>query len=85
MNVTKTTMELPEALFRQAKAAAAVRGTSFRDFMTQALTEKLRADGATNQPWLQSFGKLRRLSGETARINQLIQDEFGQVEPEDRQ
>jgi hypothetical protein len=30
------------------------------------------------------FGKLRHLRKETARINRLIEEEFEQIEPEDR-
>lgn len=80
----KTTMEFPDSLFRQAKAVAAVQGISLRDLLTQALTEKLRLEGKASQPWMNSFGKLRHLRAETARLNGLMEEEFGNVEPEDR-
>jgi hypothetical protein len=81
----KTTLEIPDALFRRAKSAASERGIPFRQLVTDALAEKLRAAGTQEKPWLKSFGKLRRFRSETARINQLIEREFGQVEPEDRE
>jgi hypothetical protein len=32
---------------------------------------------------MKSFGKMRSLHKETVRINQIIADEFGKIEPED--
>ncbi|HYL73293.1 MAG TPA: hypothetical protein VEU96_03760 [Bryobacteraceae bacterium] len=34
------------------------------------------------KPWMKSFGKLRNLHKETAKINRIIEKEFGQIEPE---
>jgi hypothetical protein len=34
---------------------------------------------------MESFGKLRALHQETARISRIIDREFGQIEPEDLQ
>ncbi len=39
--VTKTTVEIPDDLFRESKTAAAGRGLSFKTFLTEALKEKL--------------------------------------------
>ena len=36
-----------------------------------------------DKPWLEHFGKLRDLHLETVRINRIIEEEFGQIEPED--
>ena len=80
----KTTLEIPDPLFRQAKAAAAQQGIPLREFMTVALAEKLRGQSNAQKPWMSSFGKLRGLHAETARIDQLISEEFGRLEPEDR-
>ena len=78
----KTTLEIPDALFLQAKSAAACRGIPLRALVTEALSDKLRI-GAIEKPWMQSFGKLRRLHKETVKINRIIHQEFGQIEPED--
>ena len=84
----KTTLEIPDALFRQAKARAAVRGQSLKTLVTEALQEKLAAGGgapgAGEPPWMQGFGKLRRLRGETRRIEARIEEAFEVIEPEDR-
>jgi hypothetical protein len=79
----KTTLEIPDALFRRAKSAAAEQGIPLRELVSEALAEKLRARAAAGKPWMKSFGKLRGLRKETARINRTIEVEFGQIEPED--
>lgn len=38
----KTTVEMPDDLFRSAKAVAALRGQSIKQFITQAVTAALR-------------------------------------------
>ena len=80
----KTTLEIPDALFRRAKSAAAEQGIPLRELVTLALAEKLGPKTPQEKPWMKAFGKLRSLRQETARINQVIEKEFGQIEPEDR-
>ena len=81
----KTTLEIPDVIFRRAKAKAAERGIPFRQFVTDAVQEKLRPEPrAGRRPWLKMAGKLRHLRKETARINALIDNEFEVIEPEDR-
>ena len=80
----KTTLELPDALFRRAKSAAAQRGIPCRELVSEALFEKLAPGSAADRPWMKSFGKLRGLRKESARINRIIQEEFEKIEPEDR-
>ena len=81
----KTTLEIPDAIFRRAKSVSAERGIPFREFVTEAVKEKLagRANAA-DKPWMAAFGKLRRLHNETAKINRAIEQEFEQIEAEDR-
>ena len=81
----KTTLEIPDALFRRAKSAAAEKGIPFRELVSEALAEKLRAPGRRDKPWLKSFGKLRGLRKETASISRTIEQEFGKVELRDWQ
>jgi hypothetical protein len=79
----KTTLEIPDALFRRAKSAAPEQGIPLRELMSQALAEKLRVRGDEVKPWLKSFGKLRSLHKETLRIDRIIEDEFDRTQPED--
>jgi hypothetical protein len=79
----KTTIEIPDALFRRAKAAAAERGASLRDLVTEAVSEKLdRETGAgIRKPWEKAFGGLKALRQENRRIEAIIDDEFEKIEP----
>jgi len=78
----KTTLEIPDAVFRKAKAKAAEQGIPFRQFVTEAVEERLKAS-ASDKPWMKLAGGLRHLHKENVRIQKLIDEEFGQIEPED--
>jgi len=84
----KTTIEIPDPLFRRAKSKAAERGQTLKQFMAEALHEKLASnagDVRLGEPeWMKGFGKLRRLRKETARVQARIDETFEQIEPEDR-
>ncbi len=84
----KTTIEIPDPVFRKVKSTAAERGQSLKEFVTDALREKLSANagepGSGDPPWMQGFGKLRRLHEETTRIEARIEAAFDVIEPEDR-
>ena len=81
----KTTLEIPDAIFRRAKSVAAQRGIPLRELVTEAVKEKLaRSREPSDQPWMSAFGKLRRLRKETSRINRIVEEEFEHVDAEDR-
>jgi hypothetical protein len=80
----KTTMEIPDAIFRRAKSIAAQRGIAFRAFVTEAVEEKLAgASQKGEKPWVRLAGGLKHLRKETVRINAMIKNEFEKIEPED--
>jgi hypothetical protein len=81
----KTTLEIPNDLFRRAKSAAAEQGIPLRELVSEAIAGELRARGSRDKPWLKTFGKLRGLRNETVRINRIIEEQFGRIEPEDWQ
>jgi len=84
----KTTIEIPDLLFRRAKSRAAERGQTLREFVTDALRQKLAEHSGNSRlaepKWMNGFGKLRRLRKETARIQNAIDSEFETIESEDR-
>ena len=84
----KTTIEIPDPLFRKAKSKASERGQTLKQFVTEALQQKLAANASKVQlgepEWMQGFGKLRRLRGESVRIQARIAEAFEVIEPEDR-
>jgi hypothetical protein len=80
----KTTLEIPDPTFRKAKATASALGISLREFVTQAVEEKLSSGGhRQDKPWLECAGELAHLHKETVRIQKIIDQEFEQIEPED--
>jgi len=81
----KTTIDIPDDLFRLAKARASLSGISFRHFVTDTLRVQLEREAQlaqpTDPPWMKGFGGLADLRDETARISGLIEEEFELIEP----
>ncbi len=88
MGAMKTTIEIPDPLFRKVKSKAAERSQSLKEFVAEALQEKLAAGAsvvpAGQPPWMEGFGQLRRLSKVTERFQARIEEAFEVIEPEDR-
>ncbi len=85
----KTTLEIPDEIFRQVKARAALRGVSLRQFVTEALEEKVAAphanrSGSSEPPWMQGFGALADLREETRSVEACIEEAFEILDAEDR-
>ena len=80
----KTTLEIPDPIFRRAKSVAAQRGIPLRAFVTEAVVEKLEASlKREEKPWVRLAGGLKHLHKETVRLNRVIKNEFEKIEPED--
>ena len=78
----KTTLEIPDDLYRQTKATAALRGESLKDFVTEALKTHLERSGASGQRgWRSVFGKARREEVET--VDNIIIAEFERIDPDE--
>ena len=84
----KTTLELPDALFRSAKIAAAQQGRPLKDLVTEALRDKLKgpmpAARATGPPWMKlfgAFGNSRAARADTRRVQAAVDAEFGRNDP----
>ena len=54
----KTTLEIPDFLFRRAKSVAAERGIPLRQLVTEAVQEKLKTT-SQEKPWMKHLGKLK--------------------------
>lgn len=79
----KTTLEIPDPIFRRAKSKAAEQGIPLREFVTQAVEDKLKsAPGGGRRPWMKHIGKLKNLRKETQRINRVIEDAFEEIDAE---
>ncbi len=80
----KTTLEIPDPIFRKAKAKAAADGIPMRQFVTEAVEEKLRAStSASTKPWMKGIGGLKHLHKENLRIAKIIEEEFETIDAED--
>ena len=86
----KTTLEIPNATFRRAKSHAAAKGVTFREFVTEALEEKLRkvsqAPSGREPKWMRlagTFGNNQSDRRETVRIQEEIDREFEVLEREE--
>ena len=80
----KTTLEIPDPIFRRAKSVAAQRGIALRAFVTEAVEEKLATSSRKmEKPWARLAGGLKHLHKETMRINGIVKSEFEAIEPED--
>lgn len=78
----KTTLEIPDPIYRRAKFKAAQQGISLRQFVTEAIREKLKlAPVNTGKPWMKHVGKLKHLRNETAWINKILEEEFERTDP----
>lgn len=78
----KTTLEIPDRIFRRAKAQASEQGVPLREFVTEAVAEKLKSP-ARKKARARLVGGLRHLRKETARISRIIEAEFETIEPEE--
>ena len=80
----KTTVELPDKLYRQIKARAALRGQTIKAFFLDALRDKLATEKGQTQSeagWKAVFGKAKKEDMEALR--QLVDEEFSRIDPED--
>lgn len=80
----KTTIEIPDDLFKRATAWASTRGESLKDFMTEALRAHVerKAGGASErQGWRSVFGQARR--EEVEPVDKRVAEEFEHVDPDE--
>lgn len=82
----KTTVEIPDPLFRRAKAAASEEGKSLKEFFTEAVSDRLHKNkqrSGNTEPWRAAFGELRHLHRENKRIERIIEEEFEKIDEEE--
>ncbi len=77
----KTTLEIPDLLFRRAKSVAAERGIPLRQLVTEAVAEKLKTT-AQEKPWMKHLGKAKQLGKDRKRIEERVEEAFGRVDRE---
>lgn len=86
MAEVKTTIELPDTLYRKLKSTAAEEGRSIKQILTEAVTERLRRGpnaAPSAKPWEAAFGGLKSLHRENLRMERLIEAEFEKIDEEE--
>ncbi len=83
----RTTIELPDPLFREVKATAARQGMSLKDYIRAALQDQLaRRPVVAAKPWMNFAGIAANdpeMVAELKRIERIVDESFGQVDEED--
>ena len=79
--MVKTTLEIPDFLFRRAKSVAAERGIPLRQLVTEAVQEKLKTT-SRERPWMKHLGKLKHLHKERKQIDRRVEEAFERIDPE---
>jgi hypothetical protein len=60
MIIVKATLEIPDTIFRRAKLKVAQQGIPRRQFVTEAVEDKLRSVPASGRkPWMKHVCKLK--------------------------
>ena len=81
MENVKTTLEIPDFLFRRAKSVAAERGIPLRQLVTEAVQEKLKTK-SPERPWMKHLGKLKGLHKERKQIEKRVEEAFEKIDRE---
>jgi hypothetical protein len=80
----RTTVEIPDELFRKCKATAALRGGSLKDLVREALQEYL-GRSESGKPaaagWRRVFGRASKK--EVATVDAAVEADLERIRPED--
>lgn len=83
----RTTIELPDPLFREVKATAARQGMRLKDYITEALQDKLtKRPNPAEKPWMKFAGIAANdpeMVAELRRIEQIVDENFEQIEEQE--
>ena len=81
----KTTFEIPDNLFKQAKIYAAIHSLSLKELFRQAISEKLvnTEKDLPQKPWMEFYGKGINFKDELENLDKLIVSEFETINYEE--
>jgi hypothetical protein len=70
----KTTFELPDRIFREAKSMAASQGKTIRQFFTEGVTEKLQIlkRRESQRPWMKHYDSLKQYAEDLKEIDRVV-------------
>ncbi|MDF9826046.1 hypothetical protein M2103_000266 [Ereboglobus sp. PH5-5] len=80
----KTTLEIPDTVFRKAKAISMRNGQTFGSYVTLAVESRVAEDmrRGNAKPWMRHAGAFKSSPAELAKIRSAIAAEFEQIEDE---
>jgi len=80
----KTTIEIPDAIFRAVKASASLNGQTLKAFFLEAIQDRLAKESKNDgeqDGWRKAFGKVPK--SVVAEVQDKINEEFSSINPED--
>ena len=81
----KTTLTLPESLYRRAKAKAARSDTTVEQFVVEAVKEKLNGEKGTEAVprWMKHFGACKDIPEAMSELSPVLRSpDFRRIDPE---
>lgn len=83
VNHMKTTLEIPDDLYREIKALAALSGRTVKDLITELLRNKLEEERSASgeRGWRSVFGQAP--AAEVKRVQAIVDDELSRVDPDE--
>lgn len=84
----KTTLDIPDDLFKQAKHFAVNHGISLKHLVSEALQAKLLSEipVPSQKPWMkltEMFPTTAEFREEVSRIEKIIENEFERIDEDD--
>ena len=83
----RTTIDLPDSLFRAVKSTAARDGVHLKDYIAEALRDRLAGSkSGSEKPWMKFAGIAARnpkAAAEVRKIARVVAENFEQIDEED--
>ena len=79
----RTSVDIPDDIFRHAKMVAARDGTTMRELIVDGLRDRVGLPAKKEDNWDSFFGILKDDPEAVAEFNRIIEEEFEQIDPED--
>lgn len=80
----RTSIDIPDELFRKAKVRAAEKGLTLKDLIVSGLSKEIEVSTENREAvWGQFFGAFKDNPEVIDELDRVIEEEFGQIDPED--
>ena len=79
----RTTIDIPDDLYRELKITAAKRGKTFREVAIERMRGQVVEEPGAEPWYMKAFGGLAHLHEDNLRVQAFIDEEFSKIDPED--